>query len=172
VTAVEPDTNTLVTDFEKYQANVANVIPPQRAGTIAERAGVSDASGWCPIDPVTFASRLQANVHLIGDAAIAGAMPKSAFGANAQAKICALAVVKLLRGETPVSPKLINTCYSLIAPDYGISIAGVYHVANGQLAEVPGSGGVSPADAPRATRSAEAILANDWFRTITTEVFG
>jgi sulfide dehydrogenase [flavocytochrome c] flavoprotein subunit len=172
VTAVEPDTNTLVTDFEKYQANVANVIPPQRAGTIAERAGVSDASGWCPIDPVTFASRLQANVHLIGDAAIAGAMPKSAFGANAQAKICALAVVKLLRGETPVSPKLINTCYSLIAPDYRISIAGVYHVANGQLAEVPGSGGVSPADAPRATRSAEAILANDWFRTITTEVFG
>jgi sulfide dehydrogenase [flavocytochrome c] flavoprotein subunit len=172
VTSIDSSTNTLVTDFEKYQANVANVIPPQRAGSIAERAGVTDASGWCPIDPVTFVSRLQANVHVIGDAAIAGAMPKSAFGANAQAKICALAVVKLLRGEMPVSPKLINTCYSLVAPDYGISIAGVYHVANGQLAEVPGSGGVSPADAPRSTRSAEAILANDWFRTITTEVFG
>jgi sulfide dehydrogenase [flavocytochrome c] flavoprotein chain len=51
-------------------------------------------------------------------------------------------------------------------------VAGVYHVTNGQFAEVPGSGGVSPADAPRATRSAEAILANVWFRTITTEVFG
>jgi sulfide dehydrogenase [flavocytochrome c] flavoprotein subunit len=172
VTSVDPDTNTFVTDFEKYQSNVANVIPPQRAGTIAERAGVTDASGWCPIDPATFASPLQANVHVIGDAAIAGAMPKSAFAANAQAKMCAAAVVKLLRGETPVSPKLINTCYSLVAPDYGISIAGVYHATNGQLAEVPGSGGVSPADAPRSTRSAEAILANDWFRTITAEVFG
>jgi len=53
VTSVDPGTNTLVTDFEKYQANVANVIPPQRAGAIAERAGVTDASGWCPIDPVT-----------------------------------------------------------------------------------------------------------------------
>ena len=95
VTSVDPNTNTLVTDFEKYQANVANVIPPQRAGSIAERAGVADVSGWCPIDPVTFESRLQANVHVIGDAAIAGAMPKSAFGANAQAKICAVAVVKL-----------------------------------------------------------------------------
>jgi sulfide dehydrogenase [flavocytochrome c] flavoprotein subunit len=172
VTSVDPGTNTLFTDFDKYQANVANVIPPQRAGSIAERAGVTDASGWCPIDPVTFGSKLQADIHVIGDAAIAGAMPKSAFAANAQAKICALAVAKLLRGEMPVSPKLINTCYSLVAPDYGISTAGVYDVANGQLAEVPGSGGLSPADAPRSTRSAEAILANDWFRTVTTEVFG
>ena len=171
VTSVDPGTNALVTDFEKYQANVANVIPPQKAGAIAERAGVTDASGWCPIDPVTFGSKLQANIHIIGDAAIAGAMPKSAFAANMQAKICAVALVKLLRGEAPLAPKLINTCYSLVAPNYGISIAGVYHVANGQLAEVPGSGGVSPADAPRSTRSAEAILANDWFRTITAEVF-
>jgi sulfide dehydrogenase [flavocytochrome c] flavoprotein chain len=84
VTSVDPGTNALVTDFEKYQANVANVIPPQKAGAIAERAGVTDASGWCPIDPVTFGSRLQANIHVIGDAAIAGAMPKSAFAANMQ----------------------------------------------------------------------------------------
>ena len=172
VTSIDPHTKTFVTDFEKYRANVANVIPPQRAGSIAERAGVADVSGWCPIDPVTFESRLQANVHVIGDAAIAGAMPKSAFGANAQAKTCAMAVVKLLRDETPLSPKLINTCYSLVAPDYGISIAGVYHAVDGQLTEVPGSGGVSPSDAPRSTRSAEAKLAEDWFRTTTAEVFG
>jgi sulfide dehydrogenase [flavocytochrome c] flavoprotein chain len=172
VISVDPTTNTLVTDFAKHEAKVANVIPPQKAGRIAERAGVADQTGWCAIDPVTFESRLQPNIHVIGDAAIAGGMPKSAFAANAQAKVCAAAVVKLLRGETPVSPKLINTCYSLVAPDYGISIAGVYYPANGQLAEVPGSGGVSPVDAPRSTRSLEAMLSNDWFRTITTEVFG
>jgi sulfide dehydrogenase [flavocytochrome c] flavoprotein subunit len=172
VISVDPTTNTLVTDFAKHEAKVTNVIPPQKAGRIAERAGVADQTGWCAIDPVTFESRLQPNIHVIGDAAIAGGMPKSAFAANAQAKVCAAAVVKLLRGETPVSPKLINTCYSLVAPDYGISIAGVYYPANGQLAEVPGSGGVSPVDAPRSTRSLEAMLSNDWFRTITTEVFG
>ena len=172
VVSVDPSTNTLVTDFAKHSAKVANVIPPQKAGRIAERAGVADQTGWCAIDPVTFESRLQPNIHVIGDAAIAGGMPKSAFSANAQAKVCAAAVVKLLRGETPVSAKLINTCYSLVAPDYGISIAGVYHSANGQLAEVPGSGGISQVDAPRSTRSLEATLANDWFRTITTEVFG
>ena len=172
VTAVDPRTRTLVTDFGRHQAQVANVIPPQKAGRIAEAAGVADRTGWCPIDPATFESKLQPGIHVIGDAAIAGAMPKSAFAANSQAKTCAAAVARLLAGEVPSSPKLINTCYSLVAPDYGISVAGVYQPSGGQLVDVPGSGGVSPADAPRATRAAEAALAEAWFRTITGEVFG
>ena len=172
VTSVEPATRTLVTDFGRHQPNVANVIPPQRAGTIAAVAGVADRTGWCPIDPVTFQSTLQPNIHVIGDAAIAGAMPKSAFAANAQAKVCADAIATLLNGAAPAAPKLINTCYSLVAPDYGISIAGVYQPGNGQLIEVPGSAGVSPLDAAVATRAAEAEIANGWFRTITAEVFG
>ena len=99
VISVDPTTNTLITDFAKHEAKVANVIPPQKAGRIAERAGVADQTGWCAIDPVTFESRLQPNIHVIGDAAIAGGMPKSAFAANAQAKVCAAAVVKLLRAK-------------------------------------------------------------------------
>jgi hypothetical protein len=99
-------------------------------------------------------------------------MPKSAFAANSQAKTCAAAVAQLLAGAVPSTPKLINTCYSLVAPDYGISVAGVYQPSGGQLVDVPGSGGVSPADAPRATRAVEAALAEAWFRTITGEVFG
>jgi NADPH-dependent 2,4-dienoyl-CoA reductase/sulfur reductase-like enzyme len=172
VVSVDPATNTLITDFGRHQAKVANVIPPQRAGQIAQAAGVTDRSGWCPIDPVSFESRQQQNIHVIGDASIAGAMPKSAFSANAQAKVCAAAIAALMRGEKPDNPKLINTCYSLVAPDYGISVAGVYHVANGVLAEVQGSGGVSPADAPASDRALEAILANAWFKTIGGEVFG
>jgi sulfide dehydrogenase [flavocytochrome c] flavoprotein chain len=172
VISVDPATRTLVTDFARHQAKVANVIPPQKAGHIAEVAGVADRTGWCPIDPVTFESKLQAGVHVIGDAAIAGAMPKSAFAANSQAKTCAAAVATLLAGKMPASPKLINTCYSLVAPDYGISVAGVYQPTAGQLADVPGSGGVSPAEAPRAARAVEAVLAEAWFRTITSEVFG
>jgi NADPH-dependent 2,4-dienoyl-CoA reductase/sulfur reductase-like enzyme len=173
VTSVDAATRTLVTDFGKHQAAVANVIPSQKAGRIAEVAGVADRTGWCPIDPVTFESRLVPRVHVVGDAAIAGAMPKSAFAANSQAKTCAAAVATLLAGGTPRSPKLINTCYSLVAPDYGISVAGVYQPTSaGQLADVPGAGGVSPSDAPRAARAAEAVLAEAWFRTITAEVFG
>jgi len=133
VTSVDPGAMTLVTDFARHKADVANVIPPQKAGRIAEIAGAADRTGWCPIDPATFESKLQPNIHVIGDASIAGAMPKSAFTANAQAKVCAAAVGKLIAGGKPDDPRLINTCYSLVAPDYGISVAGVYRPADGQL---------------------------------------
>jgi NADPH-dependent 2,4-dienoyl-CoA reductase/sulfur reductase-like enzyme len=172
VTSVDPATKTLATEFGDHKADVGNVIPPQRAGRIAEAAGIADRSGWCPIDPMTFESRLQPNIHVIGDAAIAGAMPKSAFSANSQAKACAAAVVILLRDEKPPEPKLINTCYSVVAPDYAISIAGVYHPANGLLADVEGAGGISPIDAPASFRALEASYADAWFKTITSEVFG
>ncbi|KQT77917.1 NAD(P)/FAD-dependent oxidoreductase [Methylobacterium sp. Leaf466] len=172
VTGVDPATMTVRTDFSEYKADVACIIPPQRAGRIAVTAGVADRSGWCPIDPVTFESRLVPGIHVIGDAAIAGAMPKSAFSADAQAQVCALAVIDLLAGRAPEEPKLINTCYSLVAPGYGISIAGVYRPSGGVLADVEGAGGISPLDAPASLREQEAAYAADWYRTITRRVFG
>ena len=172
VTRVDPAGLVFETEFGSHRADVATIVPPQRAGGIAVQAGVADRTGWCPIDPVTFESRLVPGIHVIGDAAIAGAMPKSAFAANAQGKVCAWAVVALLRGETPPEPRLINTCYSLVAPDYGISVAGVYRPVNGVLADIEGAGGTSPLDAPDAQRVQEARYAETWFKTITDEAFG
>jgi sulfide dehydrogenase [flavocytochrome c] flavoprotein subunit len=172
VVEVDVKTRTLVTDFGRHQGDVVNVIPSQRAGWIAQAAGVVDRTGWCPIDPVTFESRLQPNIHVIGDASIAGGMPKSAFSANAQGKVCAAAIASLLRGEAPTEPKLINTCYSLVAPEYGISVAGVYSPRNGVLTDVEGAGGTSPASAPPSFRAQEAAYAEAWFQTITREVYG
>ncbi len=172
VIEVDAKTRTLVTDFGRHTGDVVNVIPPQRAGQIAQVAGVADRSGWCPIDPVTFESRLQPNIHVIGDASIAGGMPKSAFSANAQGKVCAAAIASLLRGEAPTEPKLINTCYSLVAPDYGISVAGVYSPRNGVLTDVEGAGGTSPVNAPPSFRAQEAVYAEAWFQTTTSEVYG
>jgi NADPH-dependent 2,4-dienoyl-CoA reductase/sulfur reductase-like enzyme len=172
VTAVDPATMTVETDFDKHKAAVANIVPPQKAGHVAELAGVADRTGWCPIDPASFESRLQPNIHVIGDACIAGAMPKSGFAANAQAKVCAAAVARLIGGDKPIEPKLINTCYSLLAPGYGIEVAAVYHPVNGQLVEVEGAAGTSPVDAPRSVREQEAKLGEGWFNTITHEIFG
>jgi len=172
VNSVDPQTMTLTTDFERYKADVANVIPPQKAGAIAAIAGVADRSGWCPIDPVSFESRLRPGMHVIGDAAIVGAMPKSAFAANAQGKACAAAVVRLLAGEKPLEPRLINTCYSIVQPDYGISVAGVYRPEKDLFVDVEGAGGVSPLEASASTRAAEAAYAHGWFKTITRETFG
>ena len=92
VNAVDPATNTLITDFGNHTAQVANVIPPQRAGRIADdrRRRPTIPAGARSIRS-RFDSKSAPNIHVIGDACIAGAMPKSAFSANAQAKACAAA---------------------------------------------------------------------------------
>jgi NADPH-dependent 2,4-dienoyl-CoA reductase/sulfur reductase-like enzyme len=172
VTKVQPVTKTFVTDFDNFDADVANPIPPQRAGAIAQAAGVADRTGWCPVEPLAFESQLVPNIHVIGDAAMTGAMPKAAFAANAQAKVCAAAIAALIRGEKPAEPRLINTCYSFVAPDYGISFAEVFRPANGMLVDVEGAAGSSPVDAPREDRVREAQYAEGWFKAITAEVFG
>lgn len=172
VVAVDPATMTLTTDFAQHQVAVANVIPPQRAGAIAQAAGVADATGWCPVSPETFESALVPGVHVIGDACLAGAMPKSAFAANAQAKVVAEAIDALLRGRTPGASRLINTCYSLGAPDYAFNVAGVYRPEDGALTEIEGAGGTSPLGAPASMRAIEADYARAWYATITREVFG
>jgi sulfide dehydrogenase [flavocytochrome c] flavoprotein chain len=171
VTSVEPATNSIVTDFGNYTADVANVIPPQKAGRIAEIAGAADNTGWCPIDPTTFESKLVPNMHVIGDACIAGAVPKSASAAHAQAKACAAAVVSLLAGKSPEPPRLTGACFNTVAPGYAFSLSGVYAPKDGLFNEVEG-GGTSPLDAPREVRAQEAETALTWFTTITANTFG
>jgi hypothetical protein len=172
LSSVDAGTKTFSTDFDKYKAAVGNVILPQKAGRVAELAQVADRTGWCPVDAVTFESKLQKNIHVIGDAAIAGAMPRSASAAHSQAGICAAAIAALLAGKSPAQPTLTSSCYSLIAPDYAISQKGTYRPADDQYAEAEGGPVISPQDAPRGTRKTEAEQADAWFRAITGEVFG
>lgn len=172
VQRVEPKTRTIVTELETYRADVANIIPPQRAARIAQKVGLTNEQGWCPIDPKTMASTQLPGIHVIGDAAVMGAMPKSAYAANSEAKVCAAAVIAALKDLPMVSAKMINTCYSLIAPDYGISVAGVYHLTDKGIVDVDGAGGVSPADADATFRAQEADYTRAWYKSIVQDTLG
>lgn len=171
VVRVEPATMRLYTEFGEHRVDGANIIPAQAAGLVAERAGLTDTSGWCPVDPHTFESTLVPGVHVIGDAALASPMPKAASAANSQAKQCALAVSALLVGATPPAPSLHNTCYSLLASDYGISVNGIYRVDGGAIVPIEGAGGVSPLGAVAAVRKAEADYAWGWYKSIVADSF-
>ncbi len=157
---------------DEIKADVLNVIPPQRAGKIAQVAGLADDKGWCPVDAKTFESSLAKGIHVIGDACIAGAMPKSAYSANSQAKVCAGAVVAMLSGKEVGVPSYVNTCYSIAGPEWGISVAGVYKIAaDGKIAEVPGAGGLTPMDAPDWAHKREVAYAHSWYKNIIQDSF-
>ena len=171
VTSVDPRTNGIVTEFGNYTAHVANVIPPQKAGRIADIAGVTDKTGWCPIDPTTFASKLVPNIHVIGDACLGGGIPKSASAASAEGKACAAAIINLITGTAPETPRLTGVCYNTVAPAYAFSLAGIYQPKDDIFAEVEG-GATSPLDAPREVRAREADEAQKWYATLTADAFG
>ena len=173
VTRVDANTLEVETNFgTRHKADVLNVIPPQKAGFIAERAGVADASGWVPIKAENFESKLVKNIHVLGDATIAAPMPKSGFAANTQGKIAAAAIAADLSGKPLPQAVYANTCYSLVGTDYGISVAGVYRAQEGKLIEVPDSGGVSPMDANATFRAAEARYGAAWYAAISADIWG
>jgi len=175
VVAVDTDTMTVTTSFgDEIKAEVLNIIPPQRAGKIARDSGLTDKSGWCPVDKQTFESLKHPDVHVIGDACIATKMPKSGYAANSQAKVCAAAVVALLEDEELGAPSYVNTCYSIIGKDWGVSVAAVYRLsADGQtIASVKGAGGLTPMDATPEARRREVEYAYSWYENFTADIFG
>jgi len=172
VVKIDVKSKQLETDFgDVFKADVLNYIPAQKAATIAQTAGLCDASGWCPVNHKNSESILHPNIHVIGDASIQNPIPKSAFAANAEAKVCAFAVVSLLNEIESPDPVWINTCYSLITADQGISIAMVYKLnQQGDIVKVKGAGGVT-SNTDEKTLSLEALYAKKWLNSIVTDSF-
>ncbi|NTV02528.1 MAG: NAD(P)/FAD-dependent oxidoreductase [Chlorobiaceae bacterium] len=171
VLSVDGGAMSVRTDLGELRGDVINIIPPQKAGLIAFTAGLTDDSGWCPVNPTSFESTIHKNVHVIGDACKAGAMPKSGFAASSQGKVAAAAIIRLLRGKEPVAPSLVNTCYSLIGKEYGVSVAGVYQLAPSGIVEIPGSGGLTPIDASDDQLMQEAMFAESWYTNIVRDIW-
>jgi sulfide dehydrogenase [flavocytochrome c] flavoprotein subunit len=154
------------TGVEEVKGAVINVVPPQKAGAVAYMAGVvGEDKKWCPVNQVTFESTIVPNVHVIGDACSAGAMPKSGYSANSQAKVCALNVVQLMNGKEPIPPSHVNVCYSYVTDKEAISVSAVYKVAEGKTIAVPNSGGVSPD-----LSELEGVYAHSWIKNILHEM--
>lgn len=175
VKRVDTKKMTVYTDFDEIKADVVNIIPPQKAGAIGQVAGIADDKGWCPVDKKSFESTKHKGIHIIGDAAVASDMPKSGYAANSQAKVCALAIVDMLNGREPGTPSYVNTCYSIITPDHGISVAAVYRLdtaGDGTQKIAQTAGGLSPRDAGPEVRKREVAYAHSWFTNLTHDMFG
>ena len=176
IEAVDAKTRTVTAAVEEYKADVLNVIPAQKAGKIAFATGLTNDKGWCPVDMKTFESTIHKNIHVIGDSAVQSPLPKAGYAANSEGKVCAAAVVALLNGHEAPQPSYVNTCYSIVAPDDGISVAMIYRYNNetGKVDKVKGSGGLTPGydKGTMANRKREVKYAHSWFNNITKDTFG
>lgn len=171
VKSVDPKTGTVVTGFETYKdAALVNVIPAQMAGAIARDAMLANASGFCAIDPTNMKSAVDTNIYVLGDACIAGDMPKSAFSANSQAKVVAMSVRGELLSTRVFDARYSNTCWSLIAADDCVKIGGAYEAKDGKI--TASSTFVSKPGEDADLRKASQSENMGWYAGITTDMFG
>jgi len=166
---VDPDAMTVSIDGEVTKVDACNVIPAMKAGRICELAGITEGN-WAPVMGHTMQSKIDENIHVLGDASNQGDMPKSGFSANSQAKVAAMAVRGALTGSKVFPAKFSNTCWSLIDTDDGVKVGATYEATDEKIAKVDGfiSKTGENADLRRATYE-ESV---GWYAGITSDMFG
>jgi NADPH-dependent 2,4-dienoyl-CoA reductase/sulfur reductase-like enzyme len=169
VKGVDPKTLTVKTDLAEYKAQLVNVIPAQMAGKIARDAGLANQSGFCPINPENMKSASDPNIYIVGDASIAGDMPKSAFSANSQAKVAALMIRGELEGAKTFPARYTNTCWSLIETDDTVKVGGRYEAKDGKIAAVETF--ISKTGEPADLRKQTQVENMGWYAGITADIF-
>ncbi len=168
VVGVDKSSSTFMTDFEDIRCDVANLIPSQKAPNFLKDAGlINKGSNWAAVNSYDFSSTIADNIFIIGDATSqsnVGRVPKSGYVANSMGKVCGLAVVAELFGLDKVSPSLINTCYSLVSNEEGISVSAVYdyNLEENKIKSIPGASGLSPARSPIIKENAWDWATNIW----------
>ncbi len=158
------------TDLADYKADLINVIPAQTAGTIAVRAGLTNQSGYCPIKPESMGSTIDPHIYVIGDASIAGDMPKSGFSANSQAKIAAMMIRSELTGARAFPARYANTCWSLIETDDTVKVGGRYEPKDGKITAIETF--VSQKNESAELRKQTSEENNGWYPAIIADIFG
>ena len=154
------------------KADVLNILPPQRAGNIAQQAGLITANNrWCGVDWLSMESVARPGIHVLGDATLsAPAMPKSGHMANQHAKVAAAAIIELMNGRMPsAAPMMANTCYSFVDDKNVVHVASVhaYDPKDKTMKAVPGSGGLSGGPS-----ELEGSYGNAWAKNIWHDMLG
>ncbi|MEJ2173545.1 MAG: NAD(P)/FAD-dependent oxidoreductase [bacterium] len=172
VESIDARTRTVKTEFGSVRGDVLNIVPEQKAGAIAAKAGLVNVNNrWCEVNWMTCESKATRNVHIVGDATQgAPMMPKSGHMANSQAKVCAAAVIARINGDAPnPTPIMNNTCYSFVSANEVVHVASVHQWDKDENTIVPvkAAGGLSPA-----RNRVEADYAWSWAQNIWADMLG
>ncbi len=169
IKGVDAGTMTVKTDLADYKAQLINVIPAQMAGKIARDAELANQTGFCPIKPESMQSASDANIYVIGDASIAGDMPKSGFSANSQAKVAAMMIRGELAKAQTFPARYTNTCWSLIETDDTVKVGGRYEPKDGKIAAVETFISKTGEDADLRRQTQEENMG--WYKGIIADIF-
>ncbi len=171
VTSIDFEKGVIETDFESFESDFIHAVPPQVAPEFLTAAGLGDEEGYCPILAPSMRSQLDQDIYVIGDAAAAGEMSKSAASAVVQGNLAAGAIGKRISGEMFDTPsEVTDQCWSFVAPDDAITLAGRYHLEGDHFAAIEHS--TSNLEDSAEVRLKNAQQARAWPFQILKKIYG
>lgn len=170
LTSIDANTGTVNTSAGSFKGKVINAIPAQKAGKIiTDMPSLANSGGgrWAGVNVLTYESAIP-NIHVIGDSA-ATTQPKAGHIANAEAKVCADAIIHLLRGEAVNSSPITNSaCYTPITNKTASWLSVVYRYDPATGTMLPTGSGVVESSGI-STKNHEEML--KWFSNLMSDTF-
>jgi len=161
---------TLITaNGDKIKADVINIIPNHTAAKFAKDTGLSQGQEWVSIDPMTYQSRVDKDVYVVGDVTESSPMVKTGYLASNHSKVVVQAIVDEFNGKAPSQPLYTNNCVAFAGDDYGMSITDTFRVQNGKIVKQYGHQSTE-LDNP-ALHYVRASLAKNWQRAFRRDIF-
>ncbi|MDQ5769808.1 FAD/NAD(P)-binding oxidoreductase [Thiothrix subterranea] len=169
ISSIDANTGTVNTSVGAFKGKVVNAIPPHRAGKIiTDIPALANVGGrWAGVNVLSYESAIP-NIHVIGDAA-ATTQPKAGHIANAEAKVCADAIVHLLRGEAVnPSPMTNSACYTPITNKTASWLSVVYRYDPVTGTMLPTGNGVTESSGINKDNHDEMLK---WFSNLMADTF-
>jgi sulfide dehydrogenase [flavocytochrome c] flavoprotein chain len=173
VSNIDAGTGTVNTSVGAFKGKVINAIPTHKAGNLITQSGIglANAGGgrWAGVNVLTYESTAVPNIHIIGDSS-STTQPKAGHIANAEAKVCAAAIIQLLMGE-PINqtPVTNSSCFTPITKTTAswLSVVFKYDPVTGTM--VPTGSGVTESNGATSENYEDMLK---WFNNLMSDTFG
>lgn len=174
INSIDASTMTVVTSAGSFKGKIINAIPTHRAGNLISQSniGLNNALGgkWAGVNVLTYESSNPglAGIHIIGDAS-STTQPKAGHLANAEAKVCADAIIELFKvGTINQTPITNSSCYTPITKTTASWLSAVYRYDPASKAMLPTGSGVAESNGANSHNHEDMLK---WFNNLIADTF-
>ena len=174
ISSINADTMTIVTSAGNFKGKVINAIPNHKAGNLITASGIGLANStdgkWAAVNVLSYESTnpALAGIHIIGDSS-STTQPKAGHIANAEAKVCADAIIQVFKGGSINQMPMTNSsCFTPITKTTASWLTAVYRYDSASKTMMVTGNGITESNGAN-SENYEDIL--KWFNNLMTDTF-
>jgi NADPH-dependent 2,4-dienoyl-CoA reductase/sulfur reductase-like enzyme len=175
IASINADTmKVTTTSGATFTGKVINAIPTHKAGKLITDSGIGLANGlngkWAGVNVLSYESTNLdlAGIHVIGDSS-STTQPKAGHIANAEAKVCADAIINIFKGETINQVPITNSsCFTPITKTTASWLSVVYRYDPASKTMLPTGNGITESNGATSENYEDMLK---WFNNLMADTF-